>query len=333
MAAGNLTRRFTTGWTKEEAFRYCRRLATTHYENFTVGSLLLAPKKRRHVYAIYAYCRWVDDLGDETNSPQSSDEAWHWLIASLGREPEDEKERRLMLLDRWEEELKLCYEGSPGHPVMVALQDTIKAFEIPQEPFLKLIEANRMDQQIKLYPTYGDLLHYCGHSANPVGHLVLYLFGYRDEERQRLSDYTCTALQLANFWQDVARDYRLGRIYIPLEDIESFGYSEKELAEGVVNDNLRQLMAFEVARARELFHKGLKLVDTLRGLLKIEVALFTLGGLEVLKAIEKRGYDVLTGRPSLSRWQKARLFLRAVARSWGRQPECPEAPEGPGSKR
>ena len=316
MTSGNLTKEATTGWTKEEANRYCRRLANTHYENFTVGTFLLPPKKRRDVYAIYAFCRWVDDLGDESFSPSYSDMAWQWLITSLDGAHRDEDERRLALLDLWEEELRLCYEGDPTHPVMVALQDTVRAFDISSEPFLKLIEANRMDQQIKRHSTFKDVLHYCEHSANPVGHLVLYLFGYRDKERQLLADYTCTALQLANFWQDLARDYRLGRIYIPLEDMERFAYSEEELSQSIVNENFRQLMAFEVERARELFYKGLKLVDTLRGLLKVDVALFSLGGLEVLKAIERNEYDVLTSRPSLSRWQKARLFPRAVARSW-----------------
>ncbi len=316
MTSENLTKGATIGWTKEEAHRYCRRLATTHYENFTVGTLLLHPKKRRHVCAIYAYCRWVDDLGDETFSPSYADRGWQWLVASLDGAPQDETERRVALLDRWEEEMRLCYQGNPTHPVMVALQDTVQAFDIPPEPFLKLIEANRMDQRIKRQPTFGDVLKYCEHSANSVGHLMLYLFGYRDAERQGLADFTCTALQLTNFWQDVARDYNIGRIYIPLEDMEHFGYSEEELGRSVVNENFRQLMAFEVERARELFNKGLKLVETLRGLLKVEVALFSLGGLEVLKAIERQGYDVLTARPSLSRWQKAQLFPRALATAW-----------------
>ena len=197
----------------------------------------------------------------------------------------------------------------PPTPVMLALGETIEEFDIPREPFLKLIEANRIDQRIQRHPTYQDLLHYCEHSANPVGHLFLYLFGYRDGERQRLSDATCTALQLANFWQDVARDYRKGRIYLPLEDMERYGYTEEQLARGECTDAFRQLMTCEVERAMELFRQGVPLVGTLDGAARLDVALFTRGGVAVLEAIRKQRYDVLTRRPSLSRSRKAGLFL------------------------
>jgi len=197
---------------------------------------------------------------------------------------------------------------------MVALQETIRTFDIPPQPFLKLIEANRMDQRGQRHPTYAHLLHYCDHSANPVGHLFLYLFGYRDPERQRLADCTCTALQLTNFWQDVARDYRMGRIYLPLEDMARIGYTEGELAQGVVNDRFRQLMAFEVDRAMTLFREGAALVETLDGIVRRDVALFTRGGVAVLKAIQRQGYDVLRSRPALSRAHKARLLLATLAR-------------------
>ena len=261
----------------DEAYRYCERLAKSHYENFTVGSLLIPRAKRRHLYAIYAYCRWVDDLGDEPLSHvRAITSQVGWPIGP-NDENVDEDKHRLELLGRWSEELELCYTGEPRHPVMVALQETVRTFEIPKEPFLKLIDANRMEQRNKRHPTYKDLLYYCDHSANPVGHLFLYLFEYRDEERQRLADSICTALQLANFWQDVARDYKLGRIYIPLEDMDRFGYAEEELAEGVANDGFRRLMAFEVGRARQLFHEGAKLLDTLDGRLRLDVALF-IGG-------------------------------------------------------
>lgn len=269
----------------DEARRYCARLARTHYENFTVGSLLLPREKRRHVYAIYGFCRFVDDLGDEATGD------------------------RLDLLQRWENELDLCYSDTPRHPIMLALQDTIHIFDIPREPFLKLIEANRMDQRQRRYPTYQELLHYCDHSANPVGHLFLYLFGYRDTEKQRLSDCTCTALQLANFWQDVARDYKKGRIYIPQEDMERFGYSEEELSRGIVNDRFRQLMAFQVDRTFKLFQCGIPLIEMVSGVVKLDVTLFTLGGLEVLKSIQRQRYDVLSHRPALSRGRKAWLLV------------------------
>ena len=268
-----------------EAYDRCERLARTHYENFTVGSRLLPGDKRRHFYAIYAFCRFVDNLGDEFEGD------------------------RLRALDYWEEEVEACFSGTPTHPYMVAVQDTIRLFDIPREPFLRLIEANRMDQRTKRYATYADLDHYCRHSANPVGRLVLYVCGHRDEERQRLSDFTCTALQLANFWQDVARDHAMGRIYIPREDMDRFGYTEEQLAQGVVTDGFRRLIAFEVDRARDLFHRGLPLVDLVDGSLKPDVALFSKGGLSVLDSIERQGFDVLSHRPVVGRAKKLRLLI------------------------
>ena len=268
-----------------ESYERCERLARTHYENFTVGSRLLPGSKRRHFYAIYAFCRFVDDLGDEFEGD------------------------RLQALDYWEEEVEACFSGTPTHPYMVAVQDTIRSFDIPREPFLRLIEANRMDQRTKRYATYADLDHYCRHSANPVGRLVLYVCGHRDEERQRLSDFTCTALQLANFWQDVARDHAMGRIYIPGEDMDRFGYTEEQLAQGVVTDGFRRLIAFEVDRARDLFHRGLPLVDLVDGSLKLDVALFSKGGLSVLDSIERQGFDVLSHRPVVGRAKKLRLLI------------------------
>ena len=302
---------------RDAAFRYCERLARTHYENFTVGSLLIPREARRHIYAIYAYCRWVDDLGDEGAAGlyrSLAHAGWRPQSASGLDSTADLRGTKLGLLDSWQEELEACYVGEPSHPVMVALQETVRRFDIPRDPFLKLIEANRMEQRNNRYRTYQDLAYYCDHSANPVGRLFLYLFGYRDEERQRLSDLTCTALQLANFWQDVARDYRIGRIYMPLEDMERFGYTEEQLAAGVANGAFRGLMAFEVDRAREMFREGLKLVDTLDGRIRPDVTMFTAGGMAVLRAIERQGYDVLSRRPSVSRTRKAMLFLAAWAR-------------------
>lgn len=307
-----------TTWSAEAARRYCQGLARSHYENFTVGSWLVPRDKLRHIYAIYAFCRTVDDLGDEATlrrsdapSPQTDPVSLveAWLGGSIDGFAGDEGAYRLALLDLWQRELQACYSGTPTHPVTVALKDTIEAFDLPPEPFLKLIEANRLDQRARGYPTYGDLIHYCNHSANPVGRLFLYLFGYRDEERGEMSDATCTALQLANFWQDVARDYLKGRIYLPLEDMDRFGYTEQELALGTVTKGFRDMMAFEVERAMELFRRGAPLVSTLEGTARLDVALFTRGGVAVLEAIRKQRYDVLTGRPSLSRPHKARLFL------------------------
>ena len=271
-----------------EAYAYCRRLATSHYENFTVVSWLLPRALRPHMYAVYAYCRGVDDLGDES--------------------PGD----RLALLDEWEAELLRCYEGAARRPAFIALQETVRRFGIPREPFLRLIEANRMDQRTSRYRTYDDLLAYCENSAYPVGHLVLYLFGYRDEERQRLSEATCTALQLTNFWQDVRRDVEKGRIYIPLEEMERFGYGEAGLLALRFDERFRDLMAFQVRRTRELFHRGLELIPRVRGRLRLDLRLFSLGGLAVLDAIEAMGYDTLSRRPQLSRSRKALLALRGL---------------------
>ena len=305
-------------WTTEAARLYCQRLARSHYENFTVGSWLVPKDKLRHIYAVYAYCRTVDDLGDEATlerrDPSSPETDTVSLLAArlegaTGGFGGDDRAYRLALLDLWQAELECCYQGRPTHPVMVALCESIEAFDLPQEPFLKLIEANRMDQWNRRYPAYGDLLHYCEHSANPVGRLFLYLFGYRDEERQDMADATCTALQLTNFWQDVARDYRKGRIYLPQEDMEQFRYTEAELGQGVFNPAFQKLMTFEVERAMDLFRTGSDLVPRLAGVAQLDVALFTRGGVSVLEAIRHRQYDVLSGRPALSRARKARLFL------------------------
>ncbi len=291
-------------WTRDEAAAYCRRLTKTHYENFTVGSLLLPKAKRQHVSNLYAYCRTVDDLGDEA-----------------------EGDRRA-LLEQWREDLERCYDGTPSHPVMVALQDTIQRYRIPREPFLKLIEANRMDQEVARYETFEDLLYYCDHSANPCGRLFLYVFEYRDKERQQLSDYTCTALQLANFWQDVNRDWRMGRVYLPLEDMKAHGVSEEQLAMRAFDDNFRRLMAFQVERTRRMFRQGAQLLPRIEGAAKVDVALFTRGGMAVLDAIEKQDYNVLAQRPSLSRFKKGWLLVSTwAALKLGAMPKLGKTPK------
>ena len=273
------------------AFALCERLARAHYENFSLATRLLPGPLRPHLYSIYAFCRGVDDLGDEAAGD------------------------RLRLLDEWERLLVTCYSGTPEHPYFLALRETIRQFDIPKQPFLKLIDANRMDQRVKRYADYAQLLDYCDHSANPVGHLALYVFGHRDPELRALADETCTALQLTNFWQDVARDYAMGRIYIPQEDLDRFGVGEDDIASGAATDGFRRLMRFEVERARELFRRGLPLIDRVVKAARVDVALFTAGGLAILRAIERQNYDVLSQRPSLSGWGKARLFASAVFRS------------------
>ena len=273
-----------------EAEEYCRRLARSHYENFSVASWFLPAQLRQHFFNVYAYCRISDDLGDEVGDAAVS----------------------LQLLDEWEVELNACYEGEPRHPVFVALRGTVAKFGIPKYEFADLLTAFRQDQTTGRYETFSDLLCYCRNSANPVGHLVLYLCGYQDAERQRLSDYTCTALQLANFWQDVSVDYAKGRIYLPLEDLRRFGVNEEEIQNSENSASFREMMRFEVARAREWFMQGLPLVKIVDRELATDIDLFSRGGMEILKVIERQGYAVLDCRPSLSKAQKMKLVARAA---------------------
>jgi squalene synthase HpnC len=274
----------------QEAYAYCERLARTHYENFSVATWFLPRRLRQHFFNVYAYCRISDDLGDETGNPQTS----------------------LKLLDEWQSELNACYAGTPRHPVFVALAGTVREFLIPQHEFSDLLTAFRQDQTVTRYETFDDLLGYCHNSANPVGHLVLYLCGYRDPERQQLSDYTCTALQLANFWQDVSVDYEKGRIYLPVEDMRRFGVSEADLANKNNSKAFREMMRFEVERARDWFERGLPLADKVDRELAIDIELFTRGGQEIVNAIERQDYAVLGRRPVISRSRKLALVARAA---------------------
>jgi squalene synthase HpnC len=274
----------------EEARTYCERLAKSHYENFSVATWFLPRRLRQHFYNVYAYCRISDDLGDEVGDPQQS----------------------LELLDQWEAELNACYAGSPKHPVFVALAETVKQFRIPQHEFSDLLIAFRQDQTVTRFETFDDVLAYCRYSANPVGHLVLYLCGYSDGERQQLSDYTCTALQLANFWQDVFVDYGKGRIYLPLEDLRRFGVTGENIAERRATPQFVAMMKFEVERARDWFARGLPLVKMVNRELAIDLELFSRGGQEILNAIERQGFDVLQARPEISKSRKLLLALHAA---------------------
>lgn len=294
----------------DDAYAFCARLARSHYENFNVGGCITPRGKLPHVYAIYAWCRMVDDLGDEANLPNRPK-----TLVSAGHINPVVSEHRLARLDWWESELYRAYSGQPTHPVTLAIQHTVAKFEIPKDPFLRLIHANRLDQGAGRFETLNDVLDYCSYSANPVGHLFLYLFGYSDAERQHLSDNTCTALQLTNFWQDVARDYRdRGRIYLPRHDMARFGTTESDIASGRASDEFRALLSHECDYARKLFSDGAPLIRTLDRKTRLPVALFTRGGVAVLDAIRKRAYDVLSERPSLSKGQKAWL----LASTWFR---------------
>jgi len=272
------------------AREYCRRLARSHYENFSVASWFLPKNLEQDFFNVYAYCRISDDLGDEVGDAAAS----------------------LRLLGAWEMELDACYDGQPRHPVFVALSETVRKCEIPKHEFVDLLTAFRQDQTVTRYETFTDLLGYCRNSANPVGHLVLYLCGYRDAERQKLSDYTCTALQIANFWQDVTRDYEKGRIYLPLEDLRRFSVNEEAIRSSENSAEFCAMMRFEVERAREWFAQGLPLVGKVDGKLAIDIELFSRGGLEVLKAIEKQDFAVLGRRPAISKARKLALVARAA---------------------
>ena len=284
--------RITPGriYSPDEARLYTEKIARTHYENFTVVSGFLPRELRQHMFNVYAYCRWSDDLGDEIPDPKLAVEALEW----------------------WRRELDLCYAGTPQHPVFVALKETIDRFDIPSAPFHHLLDAFVQDQTVKRFPRYADLLDYCTRSADPVGRLVLYLFGFRDEERQLLSDATCTALQLTNFWQDVTVDWLKGRVYLPLEDMARFGVAETQIAERRFDSAFADLMRFEVERARELFARGLPLLSRVPKRLRLDLELFTRGGQAILDRIEAQGYDVLSRRPSLNKAGKIALIARRL---------------------
>jgi squalene synthase HpnC len=275
---------------RAEAEAYCRRLAQTHYENFSVASWLLPKELRQHFYNVYAYCRWADDLADETGDAAQS----------------------LRLLDWWEAELERCYAGEATHPVFVALRLTIETFNLPQQPLADLLIAFRRDQVQTRYATYEELLDYCRYSANPVGRIVLHLGQSYSEENAALSDKVCTGLQLVNHCQDVGRDLDRGRMYLPQEDwqvMELPNASAEELL-GVIKKN--------VDRAEALLEQGRGLIDLVRPELRLQVHLFVHGGLATAQAIRMQDYNVLSRRPTVGKWRKARLLFDAWRYGGGR---------------
>jgi squalene synthase HpnC/squalene synthase HpnD len=278
------------GCSIDDAQKYTRWLATHHYENFNVVSWLLPKELHQHFYNVYAYCRWADDLGDEI--PDGN--------------------RAVELLDWWERELNACYDDKPSHAVFIALRETVLAQDIPKEPFADLLKAFRQDQFVKRYENWDAVIDYCVYSANPVGRLVLYLCGYRDAERQRLSDATCTALQLANFWQDVSRDLEKGRIYIPLDIAASHEVAEADIVAKRFSAGYVTLMKEHTARTRVLFNDGLPLAKVVNTRLSIDLEMFSRGGLAVLDAIESSGYNTLQHRPSIGKAKQAGLLGRLL---------------------
>ena len=276
-----------------EANQYTRWLATHHYENFHVVTFLLPKRLHQDFYNVYAFCRWADDLGDEIPDTAES----------------------LRLLEWWRAELDAMYRGRARHPVFVALSGTVARHDLPEEPFADLIRAFVQDQTVHRYRTFDELYGYCRCSANPVGRLVLYLCGYRDAGRQALSDATCTALQLANFWQDVAVDLAKGRVYIPLELMERHGYTVAELETLRPSPAFQQVMREAVEIARGLFLKGLPLARMVDRRLAVDLDLFSRGGLRILEKIERLEYNVLEKRPYISKTERVGLLLAAVGRA------------------
>jgi len=283
-------------WTAEEAFDYCDRLAAAHYENFPVGSRLIPRKLRPHVHSIYAFARIADDFADE---PRYLDKM------------------RFALLENWEGQLLQSVWRKPQHPVFIALKETMERFDLPVTLFQDLLAAFKMDVTVKRYPRFDDLLAYCRYSANPVGRLVLLLFGYRDPDFHLLSDFVCTALQLTNFWQDVAVDYQKDRIYLPLDDMARFGYTEQDLKDHRHNEAFRNLMRHEVARTRELFERGRFVCDRVGRDLRFELHLVWNGGMAALNRIEKVDYNVFTHRSSLGFTDKISMVAKAAIARFG----------------
>lgn len=286
---------YEQGVTVNKAYEKCKQISFDNYENFTVVSQLLPKEKQKYIYALYAFSRYTDDLGDEL------------------------EDGNLEALDQWEDELSEVFQGhKPRNLVLVALQDTVEKHSLTPEPFRKIIKANRIDQRKKSYQTFDELLEYCEHSANPVGRIFLAIFGYNDQKRKALSDKTCTGLQLTNFWQDVDRDEKIGRVYLPVEDMERFDYSRQKLENRIYNEEFVDLMKFEVERARGLLRKGVELVPLLDKRIRMDVRLFNQGGLRILDKIEEADYDVLHTRPTLSKAEKVRLFISNLMKGFVR---------------
>ena len=264
-------------------------MARATRENFPVASRLLPRDTRRHLLAIYGFARLVDDIGDEAAGD------------------------RVALLDWLEGEVDRIYAGTPTHPLMQRLVPTVRRFQIPRQPFDRLIAANRQDQEVRTYASFDDLVAYCELSANPVGHLVLYVLGAATPKRMALSDSVCTGLQLVEHWQDVAEDLARGRVYLPQEDLERFGCPVEDLGASRPSRAFRRLMAFEVGRAGTLLDVGAPLARDLGGRAGFAVAAFVAGGRSALDAIARAGYDVLSVRPRPSRARRAWTLVRTLA--------------------
>jgi squalene synthase HpnC len=280
-------------YTVPAAEDYTRWLATHHYENFHVVSFLLPKRLHQDFYNVYAFCRWADDLGDEIGDRAES----------------------LRLLAWWRAELEAMYQGRVHHPVFVALEGTARKYNLPIQLFSDLISAFEQDQRVARYQNWDELFAYCRCSANPVGRLVLRLCGYDDPERDRLSDATCTALQLANFWQDVTVDFEKDRVYLPLDLFQKYGYTVEDLAARRFNPAFQSAMREAVEVAHNLFLEGLPLIKMVNRRLALDLELFSRGGMRVLKKIEQQNYNVLAARPKVSKADRIGLVAHALLRA------------------
>lgn len=283
-------------WSLASAYQYCEQVARAHYENFPVGSVLVPKALRKHFYSIYAFARTADDFADE------------------GYDQDYAEAERLACLDQWGEMLRASVAGRATHPIFVALADTRKQFDLPLALFADLLSAFTQDVTKRRYQTFAELLDYCRRSANPIGRLILLLFGHRDELLHQQSDAICTGLQLANHWQDVSIDLKKDRIYLPAEDLARFDLSPKELQQSVMDERFKQLLQAEVERARELFTRGKPLCLAMRGRLGLELRAVWLGGTTILNRIQASDYDVFTRRPVIRTTDKLRLMCAAASK-------------------
>jgi squalene synthase HpnC len=281
-------------WSVDEAYAYCSRLARSHYENFPVGSILIPKNLRKHFHAIYAFARAADDFADEGYSAGFS------------------QQERLAWLAEWHQMLKEAFQRRAAHPIFIALAETAAAFELPISLFEDLLSAFSQDVTTRRYRSFDDLLDYCRRSANPIGRLILLLFGYKDERLHKLSDHICTGLQLANHWQDIGIDLDKDRVYLPQQDLARFGLSVAELKQRRATDSFKRLMQYEVELAREHFARGRALCLCVGGRLGLELRAVWLAGMRILESIEENNYDVFHRRPVITAADKIKIVSVAL---------------------
>lgn len=295
----------------EMAYAFCRRMAEEHYENFPVGSALVPKRLRKHVYSIYAFARTADDFADEGYDGKRTSTSAPGARTSLSATPTESE--RLAALNDWQQKLECCYDGRADHPIFIALSETVRELDLPIKLFNDLLSAFKQDVVKRRYANFDEVLDYCTLSANPVGRLILLLFGYRDEKLMELSDNICTALQLANFWQDVSVDIRKDRIYLPQDEMQKFGVTVEDLRENRFSERFASLLKFQVDRTWQLFDQGRPLPEMVSGRLKYELRLTWFGGTRILQLIEKLGYDTLNHRPVISSFDKLLLLAKMIS--------------------